>query len=97
MRPRPTATPGKAAAYPKRRGLRAPELEGRYANHFEVGHNAFEFVIDFGQAYDHAGAARSHTRIVTSPFYAKALIEMLSESMRSYENRFGETVEPVEG
>jgi hypothetical protein len=76
---------------------RAPELEGRYANHFDVGHNAFEFVIDFGQAYDPADVGRSHTRIVTSPFYAKALIEMLTESMRCYESRFGETVKPVEG
>ena len=25
------------------------ELEGRYANAFKVGQNAFEFVIDFGQ------------------------------------------------
>lgn len=25
------------------------ELEGRYANTFKVGHNAFEFLVDFGQ------------------------------------------------
>jgi len=25
------------------------ELEGRYANYFQVGHNAVEFVLDFGQ------------------------------------------------
>ena len=27
----------------------AAELEGRYANYFKVGHNAFEFLLDFGQ------------------------------------------------
>ncbi len=26
------------------------ELEGRYANSFKVGQNAFEFIIDFGQS-----------------------------------------------
>ncbi len=26
-------------------------LEGRYANYFEIGHNAFEFVLDLGQLY----------------------------------------------
>ena len=27
------------------------KLEGRYSNYFKVGHNAFEFVIDFSQFY----------------------------------------------
>jgi len=27
------------------------KIEGRYANYFKVGHNAFEFVLDFGQYY----------------------------------------------
>ena len=26
-------------------------LQGRYANYFKVGHNAFEFVFDLGQYY----------------------------------------------
>jgi hypothetical protein len=26
--------------------------EGRYANYFQIGHNAFEFIIDFGQGYE---------------------------------------------
>jgi hypothetical protein len=25
------------------------ELEGQYANHYRVGYNAFEFLIEFGQ------------------------------------------------
>jgi hypothetical protein len=55
-------------------------LEGKYANHFDVGFNASEVVIDFGQAFtDRAGAA-IHTRIVMSPASARALQAMLGES-----------------
>ncbi len=60
-----------------------------YANHFEVGHTAFEFVIDFGQRYA-GGHAACHTRIVTSPTYARALLQTLSDAMSEYHKRFGE-------
>lgn len=64
-------------------------LEGRYANYFKIGHNAFEFVLDFGQCYGGSGKAKLHTRIVTSPNYAKALLETLGESIERYEETFG--------
>ena len=41
----------------------AGRLEGKYANYFKVGHNAFEFVLDFGQYYPANGEAQFHTRI----------------------------------
>lgn len=71
----------------RRRCAESPE--GRYANCFEVGHNAFEFVLDFGQKYDELDAATTHTRIVTSPSYAKALQQTLAESIERYEKEFG--------
>jgi hypothetical protein len=37
------------------------ELEGRYANYFKVGHNAFEFLLDFGQLYAESREAQFHT------------------------------------
>jgi hypothetical protein len=67
----------------------AGALEGRYANYFKVGHNAFEFLLDFGQFYLEAEHARLHTRIITSPIYAKALLETLRESIDRYEQIFG--------
>lgn len=67
----------------------AGALEGRYANYFKVGHNAFEFLLDFGQFYPEAEHARLHTRIITSPIYAKALLETLRESIDRYEQIFG--------
>ena len=65
------------------------KLEGRYSNYFKVGHNAFEFVLDFGQFYHENGDAHLHTRIITSPIYVKSLLETLRESMERYEQIFG--------
>ena len=41
-----------------------------YANQFEIGFNAFEFLFDFGQVYDE-DATEAHWRVVTAPAYAK--------------------------
>jgi hypothetical protein len=63
-------------------------LEGRYANFFQVGHNAFEFVLEFGQA-NAPDSVRYSTRIITSPAYAKTLLGILRESIDRYEQAFG--------
>jgi hypothetical protein len=67
----------------------ADQLEGRYANYFEIGHNAFEFLLDFGQAYEAGGKAQMHTRVITNPKYAQALSKLLGESIARYERTFG--------
>jgi Protein of unknown function (DUF3467) len=64
--------------------------KGVYANYFEVGHTAFEFVLDFGQTYSGKQPC-CHTRIVTSPTYARALLETLRDAVEEYRQRFGET------
>jgi Protein of unknown function (DUF3467) len=63
--------------------------EGRYANGIQVGHNAFEFVLDFSQQYVSAQDAPPHTRIVTSPHYAKGFLETLQAAIDAYEKEFG--------
>ncbi len=68
----------------------AGKFEGRYANYFKVGHNAFEFVIDFSQFYPESEEAQLHTRIVTSPVYAKALLKILQGAVNRYEQVLGE-------
>ncbi len=65
------------------------EPEGRYANIFNVGHNAFEVVLEFGQWYEGDARPKVHTRIVTSPAYAKTLLELLEGSLQQYESDFG--------
>ncbi|MHA2284116.1 MAG: DUF3467 domain-containing protein [Promethearchaeota archaeon] len=77
-----------------RRAKRSPSrdsdnLEGSYANYFKVGHNAFEFVLDFGQHYSENEEAELYTRVVTSPVYAKSLLEILKESIMHYEKTYG--------
>jgi hypothetical protein len=66
-------------------------IEGKYANYFQIGHNAFEFLLDFGQMYSDGTPERFHTRIVTSPSYAKELLKVLSDSIEQYESTFGTT------
>lgn len=75
--------------YKNENPLESGSLEGRYANYFKVGHNAFEFLLDCGQFYPESKEARLHTRIITSPIYAKALLELLRESIDRYEQTFG--------
>jgi len=68
-------------------------LEGRYANAFQIGHNAFEFLLDFGQVALESEETHFHTRIVTGPAYAKALSKLLGASINQYEQTFGKIQE----
>ena len=71
-------------------------LKGRYANSFEIGHSAFEFLIDFGESYDEDSKERFHTRIVTAPPYVAVLLDTLRGSIDHYEQTFGEIPKPEE-
>jgi hypothetical protein len=62
--------------------------EGKYTNCFQIGHNAFEFLLEFGQSYSDQ-AEFMHTRLVTSPLYAARLSQLLTEALTQYETRFG--------
>ena len=63
--------------------------EGRYANHFHIGHNAFEVVLQFGQFYEGNKQPVMHTKIVTNPAYAETLLQLLGQAMAQYESTFG--------
>jgi len=62
--------------------------EWRYANCIQVGHNVFEFMLDFGQVPE-AGEAKYSVRIVGNPQFAKALWRTLGEAIHEYERAFG--------
>jgi Protein of unknown function (DUF3467) len=62
-------------------GCRAFNAVGRYANFFKVGTNALEVVIEFGEAFSDGAPTPFHTRIVTHPVYARALLALLDESL----------------
>ena len=63
--------------------------EGRYANYFEIGHNPFEFILDFGQFHGGDRNAVFHTRIITGPAYAKALFHTLGSAIEEFEKGCG--------
>jgi len=65
------------------------KTEGRYANYFKVGHNAFEFVLEFGQYYRETDEAELSIRVVTIPFYAREFLTTLKESIATYERTYG--------
>jgi hypothetical protein len=58
--------------------------DARYANCFQIGHNAFEFLLEFGQR-----DARTHTRMYLSPQHARMLSDLLLQALREYESAFG--------
>ncbi|HEV2963952.1 MAG TPA: DUF3467 domain-containing protein [Candidatus Angelobacter sp.] len=61
----------------------------RYANFFSIGHNHFEFVLECGQFHEGSLEPAVHTRIVSTPAYAKMLSTLLAESLHRYEIEFG--------
>jgi hypothetical protein len=67
----------------------AEDAEGRYANYFKAGHNAFEVILEFGQFYEGDAQPRMHTRIVTTPAYAKTFLGVLQDLLGRHEKEFG--------
>jgi hypothetical protein len=76
-------------AHGSRRDSLGKDTEGRYANYFKAGHNAFEVILEFAQFYEGDAQPIVHTRIVTSPAYAKTFLEVLRDSLEKYENVYG--------
>ncbi|MGE0642601.1 MAG: DUF3467 domain-containing protein [Nitrospira sp.] len=77
-----------ASEFPDRPGNEG--VVGRYANYFEIGQNAGEVIFDFGQAYSKSHERQVHTRIVTSPPYAKALLRLLEQAIERHEQVYGD-------
>lgn len=74
---------------------RALGPQARYSNYFEVGQNALEFMVDFGQYHPENTSAICHTRVVTGPVYAKLLMRLLIEAIGQHEAAHG-PIPPVE-
>ena len=69
-------------------GRTADFVEARYANYFELGHTGQEFVLLCGQNYEDDEPI-IHTRVVTSPAYAKELAALLLQAIAEYEAEYG--------
>lgn len=60
-------------------GPKKHKADARYANYFQIGYNAFEFLLEFGQ---HEG--RIHTSIYVSPQHARMLSDLLLGALKEY-------------
>jgi hypothetical protein len=60
-----------------------------YTNYFEVGHNAYEFLIDFGQYRPEVKEIALHTRIALGPSHAKLLARTLVTAVDGHEAEHG--------
>ena len=69
---------------------------GQYANYLQIGYNALEFVLDFGQQFEGAPEPGLHTRIVTTPVYARGFLRLLRETLEEHERKYADT-KPGEG
>ncbi len=68
-----------------------------YVNQFEVGYNAFEFLLRFSQTHGEepaAGPAPAQALVVTVPAYAKVFLDVLERSIGDYEAQYGEIALP---
>ena len=67
-------------------------IEGVYANYCNIGFNAFEFLLDFGQSYENE-KPHTNARIITSPVHAKEILRVLSLSIEEYESKYSPIVD----
>ncbi len=65
------------------------KLIAAYANYFEVGHNAFEFLIDFGQVDPQSGDININSRIAVGPTHAKLFLTLITRAVAQFESEFG--------
>ena len=60
-----------------------------YANYCEIGHNAFEFLLDFGQFRPETGNVQVHSRIVAGPVQAKLFSRLFAQAVDRFEASHG--------
>lgn len=88
----PIASRAQSVQKPEAESRRHP-VEGRSSNHFELAFTEFEFLLDFGQAYDTSAEALLHTRIIMTPSSAKTLLRMLQQLIDQYESEIAPIAE----
>lgn len=56
-----------------------------YANYFEAGFSHEEILLRFAQAYDGPAVLSEHARIVMTPRYARALLQLLQGTLARFD------------
>ncbi|MDX2152652.1 MAG: DUF3467 domain-containing protein [Bryobacteraceae bacterium] len=73
-----------------------PTQEARYVNYFSLVHGRDEFLMVFGQVMPGDQEPHFNLRLVTSPPYALALMNLLRKSLSNYTESYGAIPEPEE-
>lgn len=63
--------------------------QGVYSNLIFCTHSPSEFVLDFARALPGARTGRIYSRIVLTPQHAKALSDLLTRNLETFEDRHG--------
>lgn len=69
--------------------LNEKEAEGIYANVCFIQSSASEIVIDFARMVPNVAKSRIQSRIIMTPYNAKAMLMSLEETIKRYEAQFG--------
>jgi hypothetical protein len=72
-----------SSARTNKSALRSSKDPAHYANFFQIGHNAFEVLLEFGQQEN------IHTRIYLSPQHAQILCDLLIDTLQQHRRLFG--------
>ena len=81
-------TSGKGARVNQCNSPNERSVDGKYTNYCTVCHNAFEFLLEFGQFSPKDKNTNVHTRIVASPACIKFLAQLLRESIEQYDRMY---------
>jgi len=65
------------------------ESQGIYSNLAVISHSAAEMIIDFARVLPGVPKAKVYSRIVMTPFHAKALYKALGDNLEKFEKQHG--------
>lgn len=69
--------------------VKPEDSDGTYSNLVLVAFSRAEFVLDFARIMPGASAASLKSRVIMSPYAAKAFAEQLSKQIKTYETKNG--------
>ena len=77
--------------------LNEKTASGEYANLGNIIFNDSEFIIDFARILPGVNSAEIKSRIIMNPKNAKVLMKILENSIKNYENKYGDIDIPEKG
>lgn len=66
------------------------KIDAKYCDQAMISHNPFGFSFDFAQQIPQMRMLKILSRVAMSPEHTKAFSEVLADSLKRYEEKFGE-------